>query len=52
MVALLTSSAIDMIKVTIAVFVVSVADLAVKPRLAWSSSANTGYDHCLVQVLF
>ena len=52
MMALLTSSAIDMIKVAIAVLVVSVADLAIKPRLAWSSSANTGYDHCLVQVLF
>ena len=51
MVELLTSSAIDMIEITIAVFVVSVADLAVKPRLAWSSSANTGYYHCLIQVL-
>ena len=40
-----------MIEITIAVFVISVADLAVKPRLAWPSSADTGYDHCLVQIL-
>ena len=51
MIALLTSSAIDMIEITIAVFVVSVADLTVEPRLAWPPSTNTCYDHCFVQIL-